>query len=368
MKKIILDLKDIFGIFVAWRFSLLLFSFFSLYLLGGFLTTQRISFLGALSYWDGGHYIGIAKNGYQALEQYAFFPLYPLLIKTFGPIFLNNFNLAALFISSFFTFFGLVFFKKLGEIDFNKKEVQKSMLFFLMFPTAFFLVAAYSEALFIFLSLSSFYFSRKGKWILSSILASLAAATKPFGILLFIALVYEYLKQRGFKIKRIGYEMIYLFISSLGLLIYMTFLKLKTGSALFFITSQSNWQREFITFSPKVFFEKYFSVFSLNQIGTRFFAQQTLELFSVIFFIAILIYSLGKLRSTYIFYCFLLLLLALSTGVLTSFPRFFLLAFPLFFTFPSLCQNRLFEKFLFLNFVLFQGLFLTLFLTGIWVA
>ena len=368
MKKIVLDLKDIFGIFVVWRLSLLLFSFFSLYLLGGFLSTQKISFLETLTYWDGGHFIGIAKNGYYTPEQYAFFPLYPLLIKTFTPIFLNNFNLAALFISSFFTFFGLLFFKKLGELDFKKDDVQKSMLLFLTFPTAFFLVAAYSEALFIFLSLSSFYFSRKEKWIWSSILASLASATKPFGILLFVVLVYEYLKRRDFKLKRISYEMIYLFISPLGLLAYMIFLKLKTGSAIFFITSQLNWQREFITFPPKVFFDKYFSVFSLNQIGTRFFAQQTLELISLGTYIMILVYSIGKLRSTYIIYGFLLLLMILSTGVLTSFPRFFILSFPLFFSFSILTKNQLFSRFLFLIFILFQGLFLTLFLSGIWIA
>ena len=138
--------------------------------------------------------------------------------------------------------------------------------------------------------------------------------------------------------------------------------------AFVFLTSQANWQREFFALVPKILWERYLGVFSLDQVGTRFFAQQALELIAVLFFVIILIYSIGKLRSTYIFYCLLLLLMPLSTGVLTSFPRYFILAFPLFFSFATLSRNQLFEKFLFVFFVLFQGLFFTLFLTEIWIT
>ena len=366
MKK--LNFKDLLGIFIVWRCSLLLFSFFALYLLGGFLNPQKVNFLAALSSWDGGHFISIAQNGYQAPEQYAFFPLYPLLIKALAPVFLNNFRLAALFISSLFSLLAIVFFQKLASIDYKNGEVKKSIIFLLASPVAFFLAAAYAESLFVFLACASFYFSRSQRWVWAGVFASFASAAKPFGILLFIVLVFEYLKQKNFKIKKVDWKILLVFIAPCGLLFYMAFLKFKLGNAFFFIVSESNWQRQFIAFAPKVVFEKYLSVFSLENIGTRFFAQQALELFSVIFFIVILVYSVKKLRSTYVLYCILLLLLALSTGVLTSFPRFFLLAFPLFFALPSFCQGRLFEKFLLYNFVLFQGLFLALFLTGIWVA
>jgi len=363
-----LNFKDSLGLFIVWRCSLLLFSFFALYLLGGFLNPQKVNFLAALSSWDGGHFISIAQNGYQAPEQYAFFPLYPLLIRAFAPFFLENFKLTALFVSSFFSLLAIIFFQKLAKVDYKNGDVQKSIIFLLASPVAFFLAAAYSESLFIFLACASFYFSRSQKWGRAGVFASFASAAKPFGILLFIVLVFEYLKQKNFEVRKIGLNILLVFIAPLGLLFYMAFLKFKLGNAFFFIVSESNWQRQFIAFAPKVFFEKYLSVFSFENLGTRFFAQGALELFSVIFFILVLIYSLGRLRSTYLLYCFLLLVTALSTGVLTSFPRFFLLAFPLFFTFPDFCQNRLFERFLLYNFVLFQGLFLTLFLTGIWVA
>ena len=44
------------------------------------------NFFESLSNWDGGHYIGIAQNGYSEKFQYAFFPLYPITINL-----LNNF-------------------------------------------------------------------------------------------------------------------------------------------------------------------------------------------------------------------------------------------------------------------------------------
>ena len=368
MKNKFFSYKNTIGVFLVWRFSILIFSFFAVYLLGGYLNPQKVNFLEALSSWDGGHFIGIAKFGYQYHEQYAFFPLYPLLIKTFAPFFLNSFNLSALFLSSVFSFLILLFFQKIGELDFKKTEIQKAVFLFLSFPTSFFLTVAYSESFFIFLAVASLYYSRKDKWILAAILAALASATKPFGIILFAVLIFEYFKQKNYKIKKIGADILVLVLSLSGIGLYMGFLKLTVGNAFVFLTSQANWQREFFSFPSKVIWERYLSVFSLDQIGTRFFAQHALELVAVLFFVIILIYSIGKLRSTYIFYCLLLLLMPLSTGVLLSFPRYFILAFPLFFSFAALSRNQLFEKFLFVFFLLFQGLFFTLFLTGIWIA
>src|SRR3989304_9578488 len=56
-------------------------------------------FLTALANFDGAHYLLIAKNGYSQYQQ-AFFPLYPLLIRSLSFIFLNNYLLTALVISN----------------------------------------------------------------------------------------------------------------------------------------------------------------------------------------------------------------------------------------------------------------------------
>src|SRR5438552_777431 len=48
-------------------------------------------FLKSLGNWDGGHFLGIAQYGYKENFQYAFFPLYPLLIKVVNGIIQNYF-------------------------------------------------------------------------------------------------------------------------------------------------------------------------------------------------------------------------------------------------------------------------------------
>jgi Gpi18-like mannosyltransferase len=57
--------------------------------------------------------------------------------------------------------------------------------------TAYFLVLGYTESLFLALSLASFYFARKGKWLTCGSLAALGAATRVNGIVLLPALIVE---------------------------------------------------------------------------------------------------------------------------------------------------------------------------------
>ncbi len=78
--------------FIIWFFAIASIAFV------GFITiphSNRFSndFLNNFSNWDGGHFIGIAKNGYSEKFQYAFFPLYPLLIRTISQITHNYFYL-----------------------------------------------------------------------------------------------------------------------------------------------------------------------------------------------------------------------------------------------------------------------------------
>ena len=58
--------------------------------------------------WDGGHFLGIAEQGYSEKFQYAFFPLYPLVIRALAEI-TQNYLAAAILISVISTFLGLNF-------------------------------------------------------------------------------------------------------------------------------------------------------------------------------------------------------------------------------------------------------------------
>lgn len=141
--------------------------------------------------WDGGHFRGIAENGYLHPFQVVFFPLYPLLIKAL--MFLGIHSLwAGLIISQISTLAALFYLFKLAQLDYPEDIAKKSIFLILAFPTSFYLSALYSESLFLALALASFYFARNKKWWLASILAGLSTVTRLAGIAVIVAIAFEY--------------------------------------------------------------------------------------------------------------------------------------------------------------------------------
>lgn len=140
--------------------------------------------------WDGGHFRGIAERGYLDF-QVVFFPLYPLLIKAL--MFLGIPSLwGGLIISNLSILAALFFFYKLILLDYDEHIAEKGILFTLAFPTAFYFGTVYSESLFLFLAVASFYYARKKYWLYSLILAGFASATRLMGLAVIIAIGLEY--------------------------------------------------------------------------------------------------------------------------------------------------------------------------------
>ena len=138
--------------------------------------------------WDTLHYLNIAKEGYASStvnERHiliAFLPLFPLLIKIFSFLF-QNYLLSALLVSNIAYIFAVFYLYKLVLLDFNKEDALRSIIYFSIFPTAYFLHAAYTESPYLALTIASFYYARKDKWALSGTLGMLAAATRITGII-----------------------------------------------------------------------------------------------------------------------------------------------------------------------------------------
>ena len=69
------------GVVVVWRCIVQIYAVFVLHRFPFSDTIhQKLYFLSIWKNYDGGHYTSIAEHGYSII-QYAFFPLYPLLIK-----------------------------------------------------------------------------------------------------------------------------------------------------------------------------------------------------------------------------------------------------------------------------------------------
>ena len=358
-------MKKILAIFFVWRYALLIFTFFGVAFLP---RLGNLNYWHAWANWDGGHYLGIAEIGYRYWFQFAFFPLYPVLIKIFAPVFAGNYLAAGHFISNLATLFSIFYLYRLVSADFTPKIATRTIYYFLLFPTAFFLVSIYTESLFFLTVVAAFYYARKAEWNKVALISAAGSAIRPFGILLFPVLILEYFSSIDFKLEKVKKDFLFLLLSPLGFLSYLAYLATTQGSPFLFLTAQDFWQRTQITFPLIPVWRSYLEVAGLVNFATPAYFLRLLELASVGVFVALLIFVLGKVRVSYIVFSFLIILLTATTGSLVSIPRLVLMLFPAFIGLSILGENPRFDFFLITIFTLFLGILSILFLAGFWVA
>ena len=360
--------KKIITLFFIWRLFLFLISYLSPYLIHdfgnkfhyvGLLKASGLPhFLWSFGNFDGVHYLGIAGHLYDYQYTQAFFPLYPLLIRFFSPIFIGNTLLTGLVISNAFFFVGLIMFYRLAKDTLNEKIAFWSVLFLLAFPTSFYFGSIYTEGLFFFLIISSFYLYSKNKVLLASILGAFASATRLIGLFLVPALV---------KIKTFNQQMPLLIIPA-GLILYMTYLYIKFHNALYFLTAQTIFGQERSTTNvillPQVFY-RYLKI--LLTTKGEILATAIFELAATIFAITVLVLAAKKVKAEWLIFSWFAVLVPTLTGTLASMPRYILMAFPIF-IYLAMIKNLYIKVGILIIFVLFLALTTVLFTQGYWVA
>lgn len=153
--------------------------------------------LSAWLQWDAWHYRTIAMLGYEAVpEEAAFFPLYPLLFDVLDPALPGDLMVSAMVVSNVCGLGALVVLHRLLAVEFDESVAGRALFFLLAFPSAFFLAAPFTHALFLLLCTGFLYALRRRSWWLAGALGGLASATRPFGVLLVLPFVVEYLRVR----------------------------------------------------------------------------------------------------------------------------------------------------------------------------
>jgi hypothetical protein len=205
------------------------------------------------SHWDGEHYVALAMGGYlQPPENVspAFFPLYPLLMRSFAELFGGPLSQSALsvwgpLLSLLFLPFALYFVYHIALYGWGQRVAEGSVLALAFFPTTFFLNAAYTESLFLALSAGSVWAMRVRKdLLLACILGGFAAATRNVGIFLVAPLMYEWVRGGGLEEGNERWRGIYLALVPSGLVAYMGYLWIRFGDPLLFYSAQQNWGRQ----------------------------------------------------------------------------------------------------------------------------
>lgn len=196
--------------FAPWQALLLcagaaLISRLMLYLLAygmyRFLDLGTDSFFATLeplwNHWDARHYIGIAEHGYTAVGderlQLVFFPLYPLLMRALSMITGGSAFACGMIISLLCSMIAAALVFDLAYMHFGRKAAVLSTAYFLLSPLSVFLGCAYTEALFICLTLAAVCLLRRGHPWLCALCGMLSAFTRMPGVIVCGLLIIAFL-------------------------------------------------------------------------------------------------------------------------------------------------------------------------------
>lgn len=350
-------------IYFLWRIIILFFQLFWQSKVFSFDQTSLFQklYLNWITLWDSGHYLTIALKGYEYPEQ-AFFPFWPWLLKILALSGISIYKID-FFLSFFLSLSVFVLFYNLAAKLLGQAAAKFSLLFLASFPTSFFLVAGYTESLFLSLTLGSFILLEKGYRLLSSLLAAPTTMTRSIGL----GTAFAYLSLKISLPKKV-----FLFLIALsGLFIFMFYLRFTFNDALLFLNAQKERSARYQTLSWANF-----PLWPILQYPLKIYpgAQNLafdfyfLDWAASLLFLFLLGVVYKKLSFNYFIYALFVVLIPLSSGKFESLQRYVLPAFPCFFVFPTIFKSRLFFFIVCLVLFLLQLWLMTRFLNYLWVA
>ncbi len=331
----------------------------------------------AFAAWDGIHYIFLAENFYTEFgPSNAFYPLLPGLMFLTNHLGLSSVG-SGLFWSLVFSFVTLYYFRKITDIILSPRDSRRALLFFVFFPTAFFLTAIYTEGLFLALAFSLTYYLlfKKSYWaVLPGVLLPLSRGQGLLmGAVAFVYLSWVYLLPRMLK-KRPREE-------GLSLTVMVT-LSLLVGQLINFLFMYLRVGDPFAGFKAQEFYPMQFSIMNIFQpwrlMNGLFFAKWHWfgymnsgvdKIFLLIVFL--LAVPVFKSRNPFMVIAYIILTaIAAFMGELCGFSRMALCIFPIFLYAPLMLKQLGTKGFAALISV-FAGIqlyFISRYVTFLWVA
>jgi hypothetical protein len=209
--------------------------------------------LRSLTNSDGPWYVGIAANGYhvEALKgpfhDYVFFPLYPLLIRAAGVFTLGNLPLAAVAISNVAYAGALVVFERMSRPIVGARGALIAAAFLTFAPGAVAFGMAYSDSVFLLLSLAAVVAAQRRSWAVMSVLFGLAALCRLPGVVLIVPLAMTMAAQQPRPTRQ---DFLWLASGPIALAGYLGFVVLMTGDAFAWLRAQSAWNNPPDSYGP----------------------------------------------------------------------------------------------------------------------
>jgi Gpi18-like mannosyltransferase len=179
--------------------------------------------LGPWQRFDTLHYIYLASHGYEAGTSHTVFPpLYPFLIRVVGGLLGGQYLLASLLISNLSAIGYFVVFFMLAEQEVGPAAARRAQVYMVLYPWAFFLLAGYSEVLFLLLIGLALWMAQRERGWAAGLCGGLAALTRLQGGTLSLLLLFEALRARRFRLLPLKMDLLWpLFpgLTSIGFLL-----------------------------------------------------------------------------------------------------------------------------------------------------
>lgn len=286
--------------------------------------------------WDAPHYLRLAEVGYVHSSPppntddpffIVFFPFFPLAVHIVAYA-LRNLVLSALVVSFAASVGAGYFLFRLVALDADESTAWRAVLLLFSFPTAYFLAAPFSEALFLFAVVASVYATRIGSWKGAGLAGAIATGTRVVGIALGPGLLAEvFARKAGVRdnVRRLAW----ISLTAAGLLTYLAINQIVYGDPLTFIAVQrTHWSNQ--AAAPWQPMKEAIVALMAGGNDPTFTFIYGGRVAGVLVAVPLLVLAIRRLRLADVLYRWTALILTLSSSWLISFPRYLLALYPLF--------------------------------------
>lgn len=311
--------------------------------------------------WDTRWYLKIADNWYAAAgaaegtgqAAYAFFPLYPLLMRMVGFPFGSSF-IGGVIVSNLALLAAAWFLYRLTAMETDHRTGLRAVLFLFLCPAGFIFSGVFTEAIFIAFTIAAFYCARRGLregvggyWLYACALGGLAAMTRVPGVFIAPLLLWEYLKSRDYDVRKVRPDVLFLALVPLGLGLFMLQCYWLTGDFLAFNTVQQLWGRELSN-----------PVSALaSAIGSGYLPYIMGACYSIAILLAVTVFyrRIGPIFLVWTLILMLLPVFSLSPHNPLNLVRYSMVAFPLFILMAKIPESSPWNQALIIVLALLQG-------------
>jgi hypothetical protein len=329
--------------------------------------------------YDAGWYYQIARYGYVFVSggpsagidkpgKIAYFPLYPLLMRSAGRLFGRTpadvyFGGIAVSWLAFAAAMTVLFW--LARLDLPTGRARRAAQLIAIFPFGFFFGFVYTESVFLLLTVSAFYAFRTRHWLIGGAIAALATATRVNGVLIVVPLAWIAWQNAGESRRDRVQAAVGLALAPVGIAAYSAYVYQLSGRPFEWAASITRWGYTPGGNALTVF------VPLLRQLVTHPYAYllsgpaalpDVLYGLTALLFVSAIPFVWRKFGAAYGLFVTLNLYLPLSSGVFEGLGRYCSVLFPVFIWLASIRSPHVYTA-LVVVFALFYTLGLALFAT-----